>query len=39
MADKYFRNADVTAKRIFGKSDFLNTDYMLQLEKSKESKK
>jgi hypothetical protein len=39
MADKYYKNADITAERIFGKADFLNTDYMLQLEKSKESKK
>ena len=38
MADKYYKNADITAERIFGKADFLNTDYMLQLEKSKESK-
>ena len=38
MADKYYQNADITAERIFGKADFLNTDYMLQLEKSKESK-
>mgnify|MGYP003123317892 FL=1 len=38
MADKYYQNADITAQRIFGKADFLNTDYMLQLEKSKESK-
>lgn len=38
MADKYYQNADITAERIFGKADFLNTDYMLQIEKSKESK-
>ena len=38
MADKYYQNADITAERIFGKADFVNTDYMLQLEKSKESK-
>jgi hypothetical protein len=38
MADKYFQNADITAERIFGKKDFVNTDYMLQLEKkSKET--
>ena len=38
MADKYYKNADITAERIFGKADFLNTDYMLQISKSKESK-
>ena len=34
MADKYYKNADKTAERIFGKSDFLNPEYMLRLEKS-----
>ena len=38
MADKYYKNADITAERIFGKADFLNTDYMLKISKSKESK-
>jgi hypothetical protein len=32
MADKYCANADVTAERLFGKADFMNTDYMLKLE-------
>ena len=33
MADKYFKNADKTAERIFGKADFVNPEYMLRLEK------
>ena len=33
MADKYCANADKTAERIFGKADFLNAEYMLQIEK------
>lgn len=33
MADKYCANADKTAERIFGKADFLNSEYMLQIEK------
>ena len=36
MADKYYKSADATSERIFGKSDFLNTDYMMRLEKPKE---
>ena len=32
MADKYKANVDKTAERLFGKSDFVNTDYMLKLE-------
>mgnify|MGYP003652215944 FL=1 len=32
MADKYCANADKTAERIFGKSDFVNEEYMLKLE-------
>ena len=36
MADKYFKNADKTAERIFGKSDFLNSDYMNLLPKEEE---
>jgi len=36
MADKYFKNADKTAERIFGKSDFLNPDYMNLLPKKEE---
>jgi hypothetical protein len=36
MANKYYKNADATAERIFGKKDFLNPDYMMKLEKPKE---
>lgn len=36
MADKYYKNADATSERIFGKSDFLNPEYMMRLEKPKE---
>lgn len=36
MADKYYKNADKTAERIFGKSDFINPEYMLRLEKTEE---
>lgn len=32
MAVKYRANADITSQRIFGVSDFANTDYMLRLE-------
>jgi hypothetical protein len=32
MADKYCANADATAERIFGKSDFVNEEYMMKLE-------
>jgi hypothetical protein len=32
MADKYCANADATAERLFGKSDFVNEEYMLKLE-------
>jgi len=32
MADKYCVNVDKTAERLFGKSDFVNKDYMLKLE-------
>ena len=28
MAEKYYKNADKTAERLFGKSDFTVTDYM-----------
>lgn len=35
MADKYCVNVDVTAERIFGKSNFANTEYMLRLENKK----
>ena len=37
MADKYYRNADITAERIFGKSDFLNPEYMNLLQKKEET--
>lgn len=33
MAEKYHKNVDATAERIFGKADFVNPDYMLKLEK------
>ena len=36
MADKYYKNADKTAERIFGKADFVNPEYMLRLEKSED---
>ena len=36
MADKYYKNADKTAERIFGKADFINPEYMLRLEKSED---
>jgi hypothetical protein len=32
MAEKYYQNADETSKRIFGKEDFINSDYMLRLQ-------
>ena len=32
MADKYYKNADATSERIYGKKDIFNTDYMNQLE-------
>lgn len=35
MANKYFVNSDITSERIFGVSDFTNTDYMLRLEQEK----
>jgi hypothetical protein len=35
MADKYCKNVDATAERIFGKADFVNPEYMLKLEKPK----
>jgi len=33
MADKYFVNVDKTSERLFGKADFINTEYMYLLEK------
>jgi hypothetical protein len=35
MADKYFKEVDKTAERLFGTSDFINEDYMLKVEDSK----
>ncbi len=32
MADKYCACVDMTAERLFGKADFMNTEYMLRLE-------
>ena len=32
MADKYFKEVDKTAERLFGKADFVNEDYMLKAE-------
>lgn len=32
MADKYHANVDKTAERLFGKTDFINPEYMLRLE-------
>lgn len=37
MADKYCTNVDKTAERIFGKSDFVNTAYMMLLENKPET--
>lgn len=31
MANKYCANVDVTAERLFGKSDFTNSEYMLRI--------
>ena len=36
MASKYCKNVDATATRLFGKSDFVNPDYMLRLEKGED---
>jgi len=33
MAEKYKNNVDETAKRLFGKADFTNSDYMYQMMK------
>ena len=32
MAEKYFKEVDKTAERLFGKADFINEDYMLKVE-------
>jgi len=37
MADKYYKNADKTTERIFGKTDILNTGYMNLLPKKEET--
>jgi hypothetical protein len=37
MAVKYLANADQTSQRMFGKSDFVNTEYMLKLESKNDS--
>ena len=36
LADKYYKNADATTERIYGKTDIFNVDYMNRLEKPKE---
>ena len=28
MSEKYYKNADLTSERLFGKADFTVTDYM-----------
>jgi hypothetical protein len=28
MAEKYYKNADATSERLFGKTDFATNDYM-----------
>lgn len=35
MAEKYYRNADLTSERIFGKSDFINEDLLMLSKKEK----
>lgn len=37
MADKYCANVDKTAERLFGKTDFINPEYMLRLEAKDDS--
>lgn len=37
MADKYCINVDATSERLFGKSDFVNPEYMLRLESKNDS--
>lgn len=36
MADKYFKEVDKTAERLFGKADFVNEDYMLKVKDENE---
>lgn len=37
MADKYCANVDTTAERLFGKTEFTNSEYMLRLENKGEA--
>lgn len=37
MADKYCASVDMTAERLFGKTEFTNTEYMLRLEAKDDS--
>lgn len=37
MADKYCANVDLTAERLFGKAEFINTEYMNLLENKQET--
>ena len=37
MAEKYCANVDMTAERLFGKTEFTNTEYMLRLEAKDDS--
>ncbi len=37
MADKYCAGVDATAERLFGKTEFTNTEYMLRLEAKNDS--
>ena len=33
MAEKYYKNEDKTAERLFGTADFVNKDYMYDMMK------
>jgi len=37
MADKYCGSVDMTSERLFGKTEFMNTEYMLRLEAKDDS--
>jgi len=37
MAEKYLANPDKTSERLFGKAEFVNTEYMLRLESKNDS--
>jgi hypothetical protein len=37
MSAKYFANVDATSERLFGRSNFVNPDYMLKLESKNDS--